>query len=189
MQDRIEGELKGELEPVEGVTMQNWAQAQASLAQGGTVDTILSTLGIDQPAWDRISEEWNARMSRDTTATIATVYGQAFSGGGTFGASGDATASALLDASQTGVDGEEPFPFEKWIEVTEAQNAAAEQGKDPVAVLASFGLTPAEWGVGGCWWGQKFSSEAIARMAEYNELSEKYRAKYAAGDADADVEF
>lgn len=191
MQDRMAGELAGELEPVEGVTMEQWAAGQASLSQGGTLDAILSGLGIDQPAWDRVSAEWNDRMSRDSTATIATVYGQAFSGAGAgqFAAAGQASSASLLDASRTSVDGQEPFSFERWIEITEAQNAGTAQGRDPAEVLAGFGLTAADWGVASGWWSQKFAAEAVARLDEFNRLSEEYRAKYAAGDADADVEF
>ena len=104
MADRMAGELKGELEPVEGVSLEDWAGGQASLSQGGTVDNILAVLSIDQPAWDRISAEWNARMSRDTTATIATAYGNAFTGAGLgrFGAQGQASSDSLLDRQQDG---------------------------------------------------------------------------------------
>jgi hypothetical protein len=191
MNDRLQGELAAEIEPVEGVTLEQWAAGQASLSQGGTLDAILSGLGIDQPTWDRVSEEWNARMSRDSTATIATAYGAAFTGAGAgqFGAAGQATGGAMLDASRVGVDGDEPISFEKWIEITEAQNAGTAQGRDPAEVLAEFGMTPADWGTAGGWWSQKFAAEAVSRLDEYNRLSEKYRQKYATGDADDDVEF
>ncbi len=188
---RAQGELAGELEPVEGVSMEQWAQAQASLANGGSLDAILPVLGIDQPAWDRVSAEWNARMSRDATATIATVYGQAFSSGGAgqFGAAGANAANAMLDESRTGVDGEEPFSFEKWVEITQAQNAGVAQGKDPAEILSGFGMTPADWGVASGWWSQKFAADSMNLMAEFDRLTEKYKAQYSAPAADDDVQF
>ena len=90
---RLEGELKGEIEPVEGVSLDAWAGAQAKIASGGAVDDAIKSLGIDKAKWERVSAEWNARMSRDTTTTIATAYGKAFMASGQ-GGHGAAAASA-----------------------------------------------------------------------------------------------
>ena len=60
---------------------------------------------------------------------------------------------------------------------------------DAAGVLASFGMTPADWGMASAWWGQKFTAEAMLRIDEYNQLTEKYQAKYATAKADDDIEF
>lgn len=183
MQGRMQGELKGELGPFEGVTLEQWAWVMAKVASGGDVPSLLKTAGWDQPKWDRVSAEWNARMARDTTATIASAYGQAFvaSGPGPFAAHGQAAASAMLDPNQRGVTGQDPVPFEKWIEITEAQSAASAQGIDAATVLKSYGMTPAQWGTIGGWWSQKFNANAMKMINEYTALSEKYKAKFARG--------
>jgi len=66
------------LEPVEGITLDQWAQANAKLASGGTTDEVIKGLSIDAPKWDRVNNEWLTRMSNDTSFTIATKYSAAF---------------------------------------------------------------------------------------------------------------
>lgn len=180
---RIQGGMDGELAPVEGATLEQWAFVMAKVASGQDITALLAKAGWDTPKWDRVSAEWNARMSRDTTGTVATAYGQAFmaSGDGPFAAAGKAGASAMLDPSKTSAAGEDPVSFEKWIEITEAQSAGANQGLDAAAVLKSYNLTPAEWGTIGMWWGQKFNANAMKLMNDYNRLSDVYRAKFARG--------
>lgn len=172
--------MAGELEPFMGVSMEAWASANAKLSQGGDLAALLPGLGVDAAGWAAVSEEWNARMSRDTTATIATVYGQAFTAAGTgqFGAAGQASAASMLDASANDVGGDAPISFERWIEITEAQNAGVARGEAAVDILAGFGMTPADWGTVGGWWSQRFAAEAMSRLEEFNQLSEKYRKQY-----------
>lgn len=79
--------------------------------------------------------------------------------------------------------------MEKWIEITEAQSAASRQGLDAATVLASYGMTPADWGVGGGWWSQHFTANAMKLMPEYNRLQEKYKEKFASGFNADDIEF
>lgn len=191
MAGRMQGELAGELGPVEGVTLEQWAFVMSKVAGGQDVGSWLKKAGWDQPKWDRVSAEWNARMSRDTTATVATAYGQAFmaTGDGPFGAAGQAAAGSMLDASKSGVDGDEPISFEKWIEITEAQGAASSRGMDAAAVLQSYGMSPADWGRVGGWWSQKFNANAMKMINEYNRLSEKYREKFASGFSADKIDF
>jgi hypothetical protein len=188
---RMQGELKGELAPFEGVTLEQWAFVMAKVAGGGALEPLLKLAGWDQPKWDRVSAEWNARMSRDTTATVATAYGQAFmaTGDGPFAAAGKAAAGSMVDASKSGVEGKDPIPFEKWIEITEAQNAGSQQGMDAAAILKSYGMTPADWGRVGGWWSQKFTANAMTMINEYNRLSQKYKEKFSRGFSADKIDF
>lgn len=172
----------GELAPFMGVALESWAQAQAAITSGAGLDTILPSLGIDAATWQAVSAEWNARMSRDTTATIATVYGQAFVGGGAgqFAAAGQATAGAMAPGGSAG--GEAPVPFEKWIEIGVAQQAGSKHGEDPEAVFARFGITSAEWGTIGGWWGHHFNSRAMEMMADYDKWTAHYEKQYGLSD-------
>jgi hypothetical protein len=191
MTGRMQGELKGELAPFEGVTLEQWAFVMAKVAASQDITALLAKAGWDRPKWDRVSAEWNARMSRDTTATIASAYGQAFvaSGDGPFAEAGKQTADSMLDASKRSVEGQEPISFDRWIEIGEAQSAGARQGLDAAAVLKSYKLTPAEWGTVGGWWSQKFNANAMKMIADYNRISEKYREKFATGFAADSIEF
>jgi len=193
MQARAEGELASEFEPVEGIALEQWAHAQAAIASGAEADPVIAQLGIDRAHWDRVSAEWNARMSRDTTATVATAYGNAFSGAGQgqFAAAAADGVGAMAPGGDVG--DAPPVPMDRYVEIMVAQSAAADQGRDANEVLAHFGINAMEWGQIGAWWGAKMSRHGMengqALFNEYNALQEKYEAQYGVGDADEDVEF
>ena len=52
---------------------------------------------MDPAKWDRVSNEWMARMSRDTSGVISSAYAAAFAGGasGQFAGAAQASAPAL----------------------------------------------------------------------------------------------
>jgi hypothetical protein len=193
MQQRAQTDLAGEFAPVEGVDLDSWAGAQAKIASGGTLDQILPVLGIDQACWERVSAEWNARMARDTTATIATAYGKAFTSGGQGAFAGAGAAGAAAMGSTASPDGQPPIPLEQYVEIMEAQGAAAEQGRDPNEVLAGFGMSAIDWANVGSWYSQylnkNFMLDGQKLLHRYNELTEFYKAKYASPSADGDLEY
>jgi hypothetical protein len=196
MADRASGELAAELEPVEGVNLEQWAQWQAKIAGGGTPDEACAALGIDKAKWDRVSAEWNARMSRDTTATIATEYGKHFSGAGvgSFGGAAQAGAAAMGVGGSVGDDeSAAPIPFEKFVEIEQAQNFGVQQGKDAASILKGFGMTALDWSNVSAWWSQFIARNAMKNDAalhkRYTQLQEKYEAKYKGGSADSDLSF
>lgn len=182
MQARAQGELAGELAPVEGVSLEQWAGAMARIVMGGDLAAILGELAIDQAKWDRVSAEWNARMSRDTTCTIATAYGKAFSssGQGQYGAAGQSGAAAMQAGGS--VDDDPPIPFERYVEIEQAQSALCEQGYDAVAVLQQFGMSIMDWSNVGMWYSQylarNMNKNGQALYHQYCELQAKYAAKY-----------
>ncbi len=187
-QARVEGELASDFEPVHGISLGQWAVAQAHIAQGGDPTGLLAELGIDDATWQAVSAEWNERMARDTTATIATEYGRAFAGGGAgqFGAAGQAGAEAMATGGDP--DGDPPIAIEQWVEIEVAQSVGYEQGLDAAEILAGFGLTPADWGMAGAWWGQYFAKHAMendgALHKHYSQLREHYEAHYRGAAAD-----
>ena len=48
---------KDVLAPVEGITFENWAKANAALASGKPIEEIISSMGIDRTRWDKVNEE------------------------------------------------------------------------------------------------------------------------------------
>jgi hypothetical protein len=167
----------GALEPIEGVSCEQWAQINAGLAMGGgEMDKLLAGAGMDRPKWDRINAEWLARMSSDRTMAISTVYGNAFSGAG----HGQFSAQAG-HAANVGVGGDlsnEPMPFERYCEIEAAMACASERGEDVNELLAHFGLKAAEWGQLGMFWSKKMQQDAMGYHRLYTEYSAKYRAQY-----------
>lgn len=166
----------GALEPVEGVSMQAWAGVQAGVAGGKDLDALLAQAGLDRAKWERVSAEWLARMTTDTTGVISTAYGAAFAGG-----SQNSYGAHAAHAAAVGVAGDlsaEPMSFERWVEAQEAMSAASDRGDDPSAALAAFGLTPADFGNVGAFWSKKLQQEMTKYHQLYTQYSDKYRAKY-----------
>jgi hypothetical protein len=184
------GKLAGEVEPVEGITLEQWALQQARAAGGASVGDICKALGCDQAKWDRVSAEWNARMARDTTATIAMAYGNAFTKAQS---QPGVSNSPYAAAAQNPGKGEMPMPLERYVEIMEAQNALTAQGQDAQAVLRKLGISVLDWSNLGAWFSAYINDNALrnnsAVLKEYNRLTEKYQAKYATVKSDADIEF
>ncbi|MBX3224141.1 MAG: hypothetical protein KF795_26735 [Labilithrix sp.] len=194
MQNRATGELAGELAPYEGVSLQVWAQAQAALAGGTDINVILSKLGIARAQWDAVSNEWMARMSRDTTATIATEYGKAFStsGQGMFASAAAAGVQGMGNPGAADTQGP-PITLEQWVEILEAQSAAAQQGRDANQVLQSYGMNALAWSNASSWWSTHFSQNAMKNNGElhrrFSELQAHFQQRFATPSADGDLSF
>ena len=189
-QTQAGGKLAGEVEPVEGISLEVWAEQMVRSINGATPDDICKGLGIDKAKWDRVSAEWNARMSRDTTATIATAYGNAFTKAQAKPGVGNSPYAA---AAQNPGKGDMPMPMERYVEIMEAQNALTLQGQDPQAVLKKLGITVLDWSNLGAWFSAYINENALrndgAVHKEYTRLSELYKAKYASVKSDADISF
>ena len=173
------------------MSLEDWAGANAQLAQAKPLAHILKVLNLEQPKWDAINAEWMARMSRDTTATIATVYGQAFTGAGQgkFAAAAKAVSTSMKSGSGKDVKGDEPISFEDWIKIQAHMNAALAQGIDPNALLKKYDLNAADWGAAGGYWALKMSSNPMEYMDKYQVLTTKYATAFTGAKAGSDIDF
>lgn len=167
----------GIMEPVEGVSCENWATANAAIMSGKPQDQVFASIGVDMAKWDRVNNEWQTRMSNDTSFTITQIYSNAF------------TASATGNLGSASEINEENFPYEKYIEITVAQDRLTSQGRDPQQVLGTFGLTVTDWSNAGAFWSQKIASDFEFYNKEHNRLTPIYEEKYKAGSIHDDIEF
>ena len=187
------------LEPIEGVTMEVYAQISAAQAAGLDQEgffRLLAQHGMDAAKWDRVSNGWQARMSQDTTATLAAIYSKAFAGAGQ-GQYGAAAVQASQATSGVGMltgqaaGGAEPVPFEKLCEIQGAQTAWSAMGKDVNAMLQQvFGITAMDWSSMSMWWMTRMATDPNL-MQRYADLSAKYEQQYrgGGGDPDSDISF
>jgi len=167
----------GIMEPVEGVTCEEWAKVNAMIVSGIPLEDAIKEIGADLAKWDRVKNEWQTRMSNDTSFTISMVYANAFN------------ASATGNLGKTSDISEESFPFEKWIEVSVAQEKLNAIGKDPQEILASFGLTVVDWSNASSFWSLKFSQNVEKYYKEDIRLRKIYEEKYKSGSVHDDIEF
>ncbi len=184
--------------PIEGVTLETYASMAAQQARGLNQQQFVALLGqngMDQAKYDRVSKGWMDRMSKDTTATIATVYGKAFSGAGQgqFGAAGAAGGQALgsfnAQGALQGPGGAEPCTFEKYCEIMGAQSAWAKAGMDVNAMLKQkFNMSALDWSNLGSYWSTKMISD-ISYAQRMGDMTQHYEKQYAQPSADADLKF
>lgn len=183
----------GGFTPVEGVGLEAWAAINAAIASGASADDLLKGAGIDQARWQRVSAEWNARMARDTTFAITTVYGNAFQAASQGKYGNYAREAAAARAANRELALEPPLSYEQYYEIMYEQAYAAKQGQDPVAALRACGLTVVDWTDLGTFMGYHFHRTAARSWQTYEQIHKRVEAKMAAKypgvQADVDISF
>ena len=167
------------LEPVEGISCEQWAAVNAKLVAGVQTDEAIKTIGVDAPKWDRVNNEWLTRMRNDTSFVISKVYSDAFNQK----AEGNLGKGAEINA--------ESYTFEQWIELIIAQEVFTKQGRDAQDILKDFGITVADYSNISSFWSKKMMSD-FSFAAKMQPLMEEYRKKYesmSGGSAHGDIEF
>lgn len=153
------------LDPVEGISLEQWAGVNAKLASGGSTEDAIKAIGIDMPKWDRVNNEWLSRMKNDTSFTIATKYAAAFN----TTATGNLGEGSKVDAQS--------IPFEKYVESMVAQDVLGKQGRDAQDVLKDFGMTVADYSNVSSYWSGKMMSD-FSLAAKMSALMAEYQKKY-----------
>jgi hypothetical protein len=157
---------KNVLEPVEGISFEDWAKANAKLASGGNVDELAKELGIDRPRWDRANEEWLARMKNDKTFTLSMKYAGIF----------NKNAEGNLPKKENFT--ENTYPLEKYAEVMVAMDYLGRQGRDAQDVLKDFGLTVADYSNLSSYWTKKIMFSPLGIGMKFQTVMMEHRAKY-----------
>jgi hypothetical protein len=184
---------KGGFDPVEGVTLEAWAAINASIVSGANHEDLLKGAGIDKARWDRVSAEWNARMARDTTFAITTVYGNAFQAASK-GKYGDyAREATAARAANRDLAMEIPMSLEQYWEILYEQDYGSKRGQDPVETLKACGLTIVDWTDLSAFMGYYINRTVQRYWKEFNAMHERVKAKMAAKypgvKADVDIAF
>lgn len=178
----------GLLDPVKGISLQDWAAANAKIASGMPFDEVLKVLSTEKPIWEEASAEWMARMSQDTSFAISKVYGDAFSNSniGKF-----AGASASTDSANNPVVAQVKNDMDLYVKIMCHQNIASTQGIDPISILKQYGLTIGDWGVLNGHWSPQFNGN-LENVMKMSALMDKYNAEFAAAappKAGNDIDF
>lgn len=171
------------LEPVAGVSVDQWATAAATMAQLGNatpqqVAQALAKIGITKEQYEQANTGWQAKMQGDTTFVIATKYGEAFQ---------KVQQGVAAQTGLAGGNGGEPCSFEKFIEVMVAQGCWAEQGLDVQAQLQKvFGINIPEYSRWSAYWSPKMGMD-VAYSRQFTKLEQQYKSKYASAGLDDDL--
>ncbi|MEZ4363253.1 MAG: hypothetical protein R3B48_23965 [Kofleriaceae bacterium] len=183
----------GELNPVEGISLEKWAAMNAAIASGMNHEDLLRSNGIDPARWERVSGEWNARMARDTTFAITTVYGNAFQAASQ-GKYGDYAREAnAARAANRELSMEPPMTIEQYWEILYEQDYGSKQGRDPIEVLKGCGLTVVDWTDLSAFMGYYMNRTVQRNWQQFNAMHEavkaKFAAKYPGVTTDVDIKF
>ncbi len=183
----------GELNPVEGLTLEKWAAMNAAIVGGASPEDLLKANGLDQGRWERASAEWNARMARDTTFAITTVYGNAFQAAsqgkyGNYAREANAARAANRELAM-----EPPMTIEQYWEILYEQDYGSKQGRNPIEVLKASGLTVVDWTDLSAFMGYLINRTAVRNWQQFNAMHEQVKAKFAAKypgvTSDLDIKF
>lgn len=196
MQRHMQGQVAkqaagGGFAPVEGVTLEAWASINAAIVSGAPAEDAIRGAGLDQARWDRVCGEWNARMARDTTAAVATVYGNAFQAASQGRYAAYAREAAAARAANRDLAMEAPLSMEQYWELLFSQGLAAKQGRDPIAALREQGLSVIDWTDIGTFMGYLMNRTAVRHWAEFEAIFKRVEAKYQAiaPGVDLDIKF
>ena len=183
----------GEMNPVEGITLEKWAAMNAAIVSGASLEDLLKSNGLDQGKWERASAEWNARMARDTTFAITTVYGNAFQAAsqgkyGNYAREANAARAANRELSM-----EPPMTLEQYWDILYEQDYGSKQGRNPVEVLKSCDLTIVDWTDLSSYMGYYMHRTVQRNWQQFNTMHERVKAKFAAKYpnvvSDVDIKF
>ena len=178
----------GALAPVEGVSLEQWAAYNAAIVGGANTEDLLRGQRIDQARWARINEEWNARMSRDTSFVVAKVYGEAFQKASQGKYAAHVREATAARAANRDLQMEPPMPYEQYYELMLQQKYAGQQGKDPIASLKESGLSVIDWTDLGTFMGYYFHRDGVRNHEKYRAIHERLDAKYAALNPGVDLD-
>jgi hypothetical protein len=184
------------LEPIHGISLQDYAVASAKMANGVSVEAIAKALGIEKPVWDEASTLWIARMQEDSSFTVTTLFSTYF---------GDVNSHPKLGSlTSGGADGSNPN-LEKlendryfYEELCGARQAAYEYGLDGAQwILDNYGISLGDFQAVAMKHMQtqnnSFDADKIIHFSNYmQEKQSEYAAKFAAeqgGNVADDVEF
>lgn len=183
----------GEMAPVEGVSLTQWAAINAAIVQGVSLEDMLKGNGIDMARWDRVRTEWEARMARDTTFAIAQVYGDAFQNASKGKYSAQAKDVAAARSANRDLSQPPPMSVEDYWRVLYEQSYASKMGKDPAQALKACGLSITDWvdlsAIMGYHIQRTWGPNVQQYQAVMKKVDEEYKAKYPGVNADVDISF
>lgn len=62
------------LQPIGGVTLEQWAKVEAAVEAGAPLRPLIAKLRIDLDTWTKIASAWHQRMIDDVSGRVATEY-------------------------------------------------------------------------------------------------------------------
>lgn len=186
------------LQPVHGISIQDYAAGAAKIGGGCTDAEIAAALGVEAPQWAEAKTTWNNRMRSDSTYNLVNVYSKYFGDAKNHPKLADLTPKNKPEstiASETSVATIEKLGSDKhyFFEIQGALQAAYDNGLDGAQwAIDELGITISQINEAGFKWMSDFTT--VAAMDDYQEQKKKeYSARFASehgtGSIVDDIEF
>lgn len=172
-------------EPVNGITFEEWAAANARLANNQPLDGVLETLEVDEAKWNQANAAFTKAMQEgDPRSYTFTRYGEVFANPAVGRFEGKDDQPRIQGKLAT---------FDDYARVQAHLTVAVEAGKDPQEVLKEHDLTVYEFSQETRPWVQKMAASAgtqdLLDMLEIRQRYEsEYRKQYGVPEPDYDEE-
>lgn len=187
------------LEPIHGISLQDYAAISAKMASGISVEKICEALGIEPAVYEEASAIWITRMQEDSTWEVTTLLGKYF---------GEADQHPKLGSLKAEISDEGKANLEKimtdryfYEELCGARQAAYNYGFDGAQwIQDNFGISLGDFQSVAMQWMQVQNQEMETRNHEYvlhyvdfqQAKQKEYEAKFAkeqGGNVADDINF
>ncbi len=184
------------LQPIHGVTLQDFAAAAAKIGTGLSTEDIIKAVGVDKAAWEEANVLWTKRMQEDTTFAVVNLYGQYFKDADKHPALGASLEKAApTDLGKASIE-KMKNDREFFTEVQAEMNAAYEYGIDGaqqafekyginIGDISKISMQYAEMDGNNIYETEKWAKLLDKKMKEY---ADKYASEQGGNIAD-DIEF
>ncbi|MDR2566070.1 MAG: hypothetical protein LBC97_08440 [Bifidobacteriaceae bacterium] len=185
------------LEPIHGISFQDWAEMTRVVATGVPVETVNQAMGIDGAIWDEVNTLWTQRMAEDSTFEMVTLLGQHWQGA----IANPKLKPLLTPKSPAAAENIAKLKSDRlfYIELAAARDAAYSQGLDGAQWIAdNYGVSLGEFQeIAMDYMAQRTngqeSPEETARYFQYQlEMKTRYEQQFAAevgGNLADDIDF
>ena len=167
------------LEPIHGVSIQDYAAISAKMASGIDVKDICKLLGIEPAVFEEASAIWITRMQEDHTFEVTMEFGKYF---------GEADQHPKLGVLQASLSEEGAINVEKmktdryfYEELNGARQAAYEYGIDGAQwIEEKFGINLGDFQAVALQWMPITNDEPFETLDLFNKYREEKQKEYAA---------
>lgn len=165
------------LQPIHGISLQDYAAAAANAANGMSDEEICKRLGVDRPLWDEANQLWVKRMQQDTSFTVMSLYGQYFGQAATHPSFSKKAEDSVIGSEDnlTKLATDESF----YYELCGARQAAYDAGLDGAQwIQDNFGISLGDFQSVAMKWMMNMTN--IQQKLAYQEKKQKeYAQKFA----------
>lgn len=164
------------LEPIHGITLEDYSAACAKIAGGVSEEAISKALGVELPVWQEANLLWPERMKQDETYHIMTLFGQAFGAAEQHPVLGSLSAGASAGGGNTDrIKAEKEF----YQELEVARQIAYEYGIDGAQWIAdNYGISLGDFQMAAMQWNDEIHRDIASDFEAYNASQDAYREKY-----------